>query len=196
MQDHDRDQPRGRFKTHGSAWQTAFHDRHGGRPQRSIRSIHARFRTTDGDGVGDLRASHSRLSYLAGLGVDAIWLSPIFRSPMKDFGYDISNYIDIDPMFGTMADFDTLLAAAHEQGLKAAARSRTESHLGSTPVVRRKPVIEARTPDAIGISGAIPRRMEGRPTIGYRNSAGSAWQFDATLPDSTTITPSLPSSRI
>ena len=60
----------------------------------------------------------SRLSYLAELGIDAIWLSPIFRSPMKDFGYDISNYVDIDPMFGTMADFDTLLAAAHEQGLR------------------------------------------------------------------------------
>ena len=76
------------------------------------------FQDTDGDGVGDLRGIISRLPYFAELGVDAIWLSPIFRSPMKDFGYDVSNYVDIDPLFGTMGDFDTLLEAAHKQGLR------------------------------------------------------------------------------
>src|SRR5215472_2784728 len=76
------------------------------------------FQDTDSDGVGDLRGVISRLPYLAELGVDAIWLSPIFRSPMRDFGYDVSNYVDIDPLFGTMRDFDTLLEAAHKQDLK------------------------------------------------------------------------------
>jgi alpha-glucosidase len=72
----------------------------------------------DGDGIGDLRGIAQRLPYLAELGVDAIWLSPIFRSPMADFGYDISDYIDIDPRFGSLAEFDALLAAAHAQGLR------------------------------------------------------------------------------
>src|SRR6516165_3935312 len=76
------------------------------------------FQDTDGDGVGDLREIISRLPYLVELGVDAIWLSPIFPSPMKDFGYDISNYVDIDPLFGTLSDFDQLLSLAHERGLR------------------------------------------------------------------------------
>ena len=76
------------------------------------------FRDTDGDGVGDLRGITERLPYLASLGVDAVWLSPVFPSPMADFGYDISDYTGIDPLFGTMEDFDALIAAAHEAGLK------------------------------------------------------------------------------
>jgi alpha-glucosidase len=76
------------------------------------------FQDSDGDGVGDLPGIIRRLPYLAGLGVDALWVSPIFPSPMKDFGYDICDYTGIDPLFGTMADFDTLLATAHSSGLK------------------------------------------------------------------------------
>ena len=76
------------------------------------------FQDTDGDGVGDLRGLTSRLGHLASLGVDAVWLSPIFRSPMFDFGYDISDYRDVDPVFGTLADLDTLLARAHALGLR------------------------------------------------------------------------------
>lgn len=76
------------------------------------------FQDTDGDGIGDLEGIRRRLSYVKGLGVDAIWLSPIFPSPMADFGYDISDYTGIDPMFGTMGDFDALLSTAHENGLK------------------------------------------------------------------------------
>jgi alpha-glucosidase len=72
----------------------------------------------DGDGIGDLRGIQSKLDYLVWLGVDAIWISPIFPSPMADFGYDISNYVDIDPIFGSLADFDALLAEAHRRGLK------------------------------------------------------------------------------
>ena len=66
------------------------------------------FQDSDGDGIGDLKGITSRLSYLADLGVEAIWLSPIFKSPMADMGYDVSDYTDIDPLFGSLADFDAL----------------------------------------------------------------------------------------
>jgi alpha-glucosidase len=76
------------------------------------------FQDTNADGIGDLNGIQHRLPYLRELGVDAIWISPIFTSPMKDFGYDVSDYRAIDPLFGTMDDFDALLAAAHECGLR------------------------------------------------------------------------------
>jgi len=76
------------------------------------------FQDTDGDGIGDLRGIEQRLDHLVDLGVDALWISPIFPSPMADFGYDVADYCDIDPRFGTLADFDALLAAAHGKGLK------------------------------------------------------------------------------
>ncbi|MCA0927634.1 alpha-amylase family glycosyl hydrolase [Ruegeria profundi] len=77
------------------------------------------FQDSTGDGIGDLNGITQRLPYIASLGVDAIWISPFFKSPMKDFGYDVSDYRAIDPMFGTMEDFRTLLDQAHAQGLKA-----------------------------------------------------------------------------
>ncbi|MFT4225928.1 glycoside hydrolase family 13 protein [Micropruina sp.] len=76
------------------------------------------FQDSDGDGIGDIPGITSRLDYLAELGVDVIWLSPVYRSPQVDNGYDISDYQDIDPLFGTLADLDALLAAAHERGIK------------------------------------------------------------------------------
>src|SRR5918993_2308900 len=76
------------------------------------------FQDSDGDGVGDLPGIRRRLDYLADLGVDALWLSPFFPSPMADFGYDIVDYCDVDPLFGSLADFDALLADAHARGLK------------------------------------------------------------------------------
>ena len=76
------------------------------------------FSDSDGNGVGDLRGIIARVPYLKSLGIDAVWLSPIFPSPMADFGYDISDYTGIDPLFGTMEDFDALVRAAHENGLK------------------------------------------------------------------------------
>ncbi|WP_428266091.1 alpha-glucosidase family protein [Haliangium sp.] len=72
----------------------------------------------DGDGIGDLPGITSKIDYIARLGVDAIWISPFFRSPMKDFGYDVSDYRDVDPMFGSLDDFDRLVEAAHARGLK------------------------------------------------------------------------------
>jgi oligo-1,6-glucosidase len=76
------------------------------------------FADGDGDGIGDLAGIAGRLDYLAELGVDVLWLSPIYPSPQDDAGYDISDYQDIDPTFGSLADFDALLAAVHERGMK------------------------------------------------------------------------------
>ena len=76
------------------------------------------FQDTNGDGVGDLAGVEARLDHLVALGVDAVWLSPVFTSPMADGGYDVADYTGIDPLFGTLADFDRLLAATHARGLK------------------------------------------------------------------------------
>jgi alpha-glucosidase len=76
------------------------------------------FQDSNDDGIGDLAGITRRLGYVADLGVDAIWLSPFFTSPMKDFGYDVSDYRDVDPIFGTLRDFDALVAEAHRLGLK------------------------------------------------------------------------------
>ena len=76
------------------------------------------FKDANGDGIGDLPGITSQLNHVAGLGADAIWISPFFTSPMRDFGYDVSDYRDVDPIFGTLDDFRKLLARAHELGLK------------------------------------------------------------------------------
>jgi alpha-glucosidase len=89
-------------------WQTAV-----------IYEIYPRsFQDSNGDGVGDLAGILSRLDYLVELGVDALWVSPFYPSPMADFGYDVSDYCGVDPIFGSIADFDALLARAHALGLK------------------------------------------------------------------------------
>jgi len=76
------------------------------------------FQDSNGDGIGDIQGIISRLDYFTYIGVEAIWLNPIYRSPMIDHGYDVSDYIDIDPIFGTMADFEKLVEKAHEIGIK------------------------------------------------------------------------------
>ena len=76
------------------------------------------YQDANGDGIGDLAGIRQRLPYIVSLGVDALWISPFFKSPMKDYGYDISDYQEIDPMFGSLKDFDLLLGEAHEFGLK------------------------------------------------------------------------------
>jgi alpha-glucosidase len=76
------------------------------------------FSDSNGDGIGDLPGMISRLDYLAELGIDAIWLSPIYPTPDKDFGYDVSDYVNIDPRFGIMADYDRLVVEAHKRGIR------------------------------------------------------------------------------
>jgi alpha-glucosidase len=76
------------------------------------------FQDSDGDGIGDLAGIRSRLDHIAWLGADALWLSPIYPSPMADFGYDVADYTDVDPVFGDLAEFERLATAAHERGLK------------------------------------------------------------------------------
>jgi alpha-glucosidase len=76
------------------------------------------FQDSDGDGIGDLRGIEQRIDHLAWLGVDALWLSPIYPSPMYDFGYDVADYTGVDPVFGSLAEFDSLVAAARERGLR------------------------------------------------------------------------------
>jgi alpha-glucosidase len=76
------------------------------------------FRDANGDGVGDLKGVIEKLDYVASLGVDAVWLSPFFTSPMKDYGYDVADYCDVDPLFGSLADADALIKRAHALGLK------------------------------------------------------------------------------
>jgi len=100
--------PRSKTVSHDDWWRGAV-----------IYQVYPRsFQDTNGDGIGDLKGITQHLPYIAGLGVDAIWLSPFFTSPQADMGYDVSDYCDVDPMFGKLADFDGMLKAAHDLGLK------------------------------------------------------------------------------
>ena len=76
------------------------------------------YQDSNADGIGDLRGITARLPHIASLGADAIWISPFFTSPMKDFGYDVSDYCDVDPIFGTLADFDELVITAHSLSVR------------------------------------------------------------------------------
>ena len=91
------------------------------------------FQDSNHDGVGDLPGITRRLPYLTELGINAIWLSPIFTSPMADFGYDIADYTDVDPLFGNLADLDTLIVEAPSP--QAYSRPSAKPHVRSTPLV-------------------------------------------------------------
>ena len=73
---------------------------------------------TSNNGIGDLKGITKKINYISNLGIDAIWLSPFFMSPMKDMGYDVSNYVQVDPLFGDMDDFDELLEEAHKKNIR------------------------------------------------------------------------------
>jgi hypothetical protein len=128
------------------------------------------FQDSDGDGIGDLRGIRQRLDYLVSLGVDAVWISPIYPSPMADFGYDISDYQGIDARFGTLADFDELVRGAHARGLKVildfVPNHTSDRHPWFTKAARR-----GKTRSATGTCGATPHRMAARPTTGSATSA-------------------------
>ena len=136
------------------------------------------FMDGNGDGVGDLRGILAKLDYVRWLGVDAIWISPIYPSPMKDFGYDVADYTDVHPMFGTLADFDELVAAAHARELKVVLDFVPNHSSDQHPWF-----LEARS------SRASPRRdwyiwRDPAPGGGPPNNwlscfGGSAWELDA-----------------
>ena len=136
------------------------------------------FQDTDGDGIGDLPGITRRLDHLAGLGVDAVWLSPFFRSPMKDMGYDVSDYRDVDPAFGTLDDFDRLVARAHELGLKVII-DQVLSHTSD----QHPAFVESRTsrvnPRADWYIWAEARQDGTPPTNWLSVFGGSAWTWDA-----------------
>jgi alpha-glucosidase len=131
------------------------------------------FQDSNGDGVGDLRGILERLDYLAGLGVDAVWISPIYPSPMADFGYDVANYCDIDPIFGTLADFDRLLVEMHRRGLKMIL-----DFVPNHTSVEHPWFVDSRSSRSDAKRDWYLWRDQANDWLS--NFGGSAWQFDST----------------
>jgi oligo-1,6-glucosidase/alpha-glucosidase len=135
------------------------------------------FQDSNGDGVGDLAGLECRLDYIASLGVDAVWLSPIFPSPMADFGYDVADYTGVEPLFGTLADFDRLLNAAHERGLKLLL-DFVPNHSSD----RHPWFVESRSsrdnPKRDWYIWRDPKPDGGPPNNWISDFGGSAWQWD------------------
>jgi len=132
---------------------------------------------TNGDGVGDLAGITDKLDYIAGLGVDIVWLSPFFKSPMKDFGYDISDYCDVDPLFGSLADFDALVDKAHRLGLKIMIDQVLSHTADAHPWF-----VESRSnrdnPKADWYVWSDPRPDGNPPNNWLSVFGGSSWQWD------------------
>jgi alpha-glucosidase len=136
------------------------------------------FQDTNGDGVGDLDGITRRLDYLRWLGIDGIWISPIFPSPMKDFGYDISDYTGIDPMFGTLADFDALLEAAHALDLKVIL-DFVPNHTSDRHPWFKEARRSRDNPYRDWYIWRDPARDGGPPNNWMSEFGGSAWALDA-----------------
>lgn len=136
------------------------------------------FQDTNGDGIGELKGIERRLDYLVDLGIDAIWISPIFPSPMADFGYDVAEYCDVDPRFGTLDDFDDLLAQAHTRGLKVLL-DFVPNHTSD----RHPWFIESRAslnnPKRDWYIWRDPASGGGPPNNWISDFGGSAWEWDA-----------------
>lgn len=135
------------------------------------------FQDSNGDGVGDLRGVRARLDYLQWLGIDAIWLSPIYPSPMADFGYDVASYVEVDPLFGSLAELDALIADLHQRGMRMLL-DFVPNHTSS----KHPWFIEA-----LSSRGAAHRQWyiwrdpapDGGPPNDWQNTfRGSAWEFD------------------
>jgi alpha-glucosidase len=136
------------------------------------------FLDTNGDGVGDLPGITAKLDYIASLGADIVWISPFFTSPMKDFGYDVSDYCDVDPLFGNLADFDALIAKAHSAGLKIMI-DQVHSHTAEAHpwfVESRK---SRDNPKADWYVWADPLPDGNPPNNWLSVFGGSSWQWDS-----------------
>ena len=136
------------------------------------------FMDANGDGIGDLAGIISRLDYLHWLGVDALWLSPIYPSPMKDFGYDVSDYTAVDPRFGTLADFDRLVEAAHARGLKLIL-DFVPNHTSDQHAWFRESRASRDNPKRDWYLWRDPEPGGGPPNNWLSCFGGSAWQVDS-----------------
>jgi len=135
------------------------------------------FRDTNADGIGDLKGILEGLDYIASLGVDGIWISPFFTSPMKDFGYDISDYCGIDPIFGTFDDFDRVIKRAHELGLKVLV-DQVYSHTSDQHPWFAESRRDRTNPKADWYVWADPK-PDGSPPSNWQSVfGGSSWQWD------------------
>jgi glycosidase len=135
------------------------------------------FADADGDGTGDLAGITGRLDYLAWLGIDAIWISPFYRSPMADFGYDVADHTDVDPLFGTLDDFDRLLGEAHARGIRVIVDYVPNHTSDRHPwFVASRASRDSRTRDWYIWRDAKP---DGSPPNNWISVfAGSAWEWD------------------
>ncbi len=136
------------------------------------------FQDSNGDGVGDLPGITARLEYLAVLGVDAVWISPIYPSPMADFGYDVADYCDIDPMFGTLAEFKQLVDHAHRLGLKVLLDFVPNHTSDEHPWFEESRSSRA-NPKRDWYLWRDPAPDGGPPNNWLSRMGGSAWEWDA-----------------
>ncbi len=136
------------------------------------------FLDMNGDGIGDLAGISARLDYIAGLGVDAIWISPFFTSPMADFGYDVSNYRDVDPMFGKLEDFDALLEGAHKRGVRVML-DLVLSHTSDKHPWFQESRFDRHNPRNDWYVWADPKPDGTPPTNWLSIFGGSAWEWDS-----------------
>lgn len=134
------------------------------------------FMDANGDGIGDLAGITANMNYIADLGVDAIWLSPFFRSPMRDFGYDVSDFLDVDPIFGTLKDYDALVAAAHKRGLKVFI-DQVISHTSNRHSWFVESMRNRDNPKADWYVWADPRPDGTPPNNWLSNFGGPAWEW-------------------
>ena len=105
-----------------------FNEKSGGKKQLHIKYIQGGYKDSNGDGIGDLKGNNIKLDYLKDLGIDVIWICPMYKSPNDDNGYDISDYQDIMNDFGTMEDFDKLLNEVHKRGYETYNRFSSKSY--------------------------------------------------------------------
>jgi alpha-glucosidase len=136
------------------------------------------FQDGNGDGVGDLEGIRRRLDHFVDLGVDALWISPIYPSPMADFGYDVANYCDVDPRFGTLADFDALLGAAHARNLKVLL-DFVPNHTSSQHPWFLESKSSRESPRRDFYLWRDPAADGGPPNNWISDFGGSAWEWDA-----------------
>ncbi len=136
------------------------------------------FCDSNSDGIGDLPGITAKLDHVAALGVDAIWVSPFFTSPMRDFGYDVADYCDVDPIFGTLADFDRMVARAHELGLKVTI-DQVYAHTSDQHPWFAESRQSKDNPRADWYVWADPREDGSPPSNWQSVFGGPAWTWDA-----------------